>query len=104
MATVTVTVPDVNQVTVWGKVLDVFLQPIAASKILVMIDPTPQAIDNNFLDRTTNTVLTNEEGYFEMILPAKTFVTLTIPDANFTVSGMLPSEGIVEARNIGINP
>jgi len=104
MATVTITVPDVDQVTVWGKVLDVFLQPIAASKILITVDPTPQAVENNFLDRTTNTILTDEEGYFESILPAKVFISLSIPDANFTVAGMLPSEGIVEARNIGINP
>lgn len=104
MATVTITLPEDDFVTVWGYVKDPFLNPIPASKIVVKVDPIPQSVNNAFIDRTEYTTLTNDEGYFELLLPGKLFITLVILDANFRISGQLPNTGIVEARFLGINP
>ena len=105
MATVTITVPDPNMVTVWGYIVYPDNKPVVASKVLVKVDPSPQAFNNSLLDRTEYTTKTDETGYFEFQLIGGLNVTIINLDSNFKRSGTLPTYGFLEATKLGMtNP
>ena len=105
MATLTVTEPDPTFVTLYGTLRTPTWDPMKGTKVTIKVEPTPQMVNNTFMDRTEYSVLTDKNGYFEFVLPGQLFVTLIVLDANFKATGQLPSEGIMEATLLGrVNP
>jgi hypothetical protein len=105
MATLTVTEPDPTFVTLYGTLRYPDWTPMKGTKVIIKVEPTPQMVENTFLDRTELSVLTNKDGYFEFVLPGQIYVTLVVLDANFKATGQLPSSGTMEATLLGrVNP
>lgn len=63
--------------------------PICDTTILIRVNPAPQSSGSSILSKEDYTLYTNKQGYFEISLITGLKITVTIPEANFQISGIL---------------
>ena len=93
-----------NTVRLFGWVKDISLTPIAATKVLIRVTPTPQYSKTDIFSTDDISLITNEEGYFETSLAAGVGVTVIIPVADYQVSGVLPLKGEISVSDLDKQP
>lgn len=93
-----------DTVKLFGYVKDVSLNPIEATKVLVRVTPTPQNSGASIFSTDDISLITDEDGYFEVYLVAGIGVTVVIPIADYQVSGVLPLRGEVSVENLDRQP
>lgn len=93
-----------DTVKLFGYVKDISLNPIEATKVLIRVTPTPQYSGVNIFSTDDISLITDENGYFEVYLAAGIGVTVIVPVADYQVSGVLPLKGEISAANLDKQP
>lgn len=84
----------------FGYLKDISSKAIFDSRIKIRLNPAPQWSGDNLISKEDYTVYTDDNGYFEISLLGNTKVTVTIPEANFQVTGMLPPSGRMNVTDL----
>lgn len=95
-----ITVPA-GMVNLYG-FLKNFNEPFVAQTVKLHLTKTPQTKQNTTFGKAVQTTLSDENGYFNFLVPGNLHVTLTIPSCNFMQSGLLPYTGQFEYTNLGL--
>lgn len=91
----------IGKCKVFGWVKDPALNPIVATKIKYMISPNPQNLKGVLFDRSVyEQILTDENGYFEIVLAGGLAVTFTIPVTGFSATGVIPNLGSIQVTDL----
>lgn len=90
-----------HTVKLFGYLKDITQNPVVAADVRIILKPTPQYTNNILFNSNHLDLLTNEEGYFEVVLPGGLMVTVVIPITKFQVSGLLPLSGELNVLNLG---
>jgi hypothetical protein len=80
-------------VTVYGYVYTPSGAPVVNTKIVYSILNRPKEYAALAIDKTYQSVFTDEEGYFEISLFPDLLVKIVIPVTGRTVTGTVPYEG-----------
>lgn len=98
---VTIVSPIVNgYCLLYGYLKDISSNPIFDSAVRIRLNPAGQYPADTLISKEDYIIYSNEEGYFEIRLLANTKVTVTVPEANFQVTGMLPSKGRMNVTDL----
>lgn len=86
------TAPDslTNACLLQGSVIDLGLKGVDEVPIAYRIKEMPSAFKSSLLIKSTNIVYTDERGFFEILLPQNSVVTIAIDDAGFKKSLVIP--------------
>lgn len=88
-------------VKVYGDIKTLEGDPSVAVPVNLFISPAPQHSNNVLYERSQMTLLTDEQGHFEYVLPGGLQITVVIPSTKFQVTGILPLEGEINVINLG---
>lgn len=95
------TAPQLNHTAkVFGYVQTLNGEPSVAADVRIILNPSPQYTNNVLFDRTYLNLLTNEDGYFEYVLPGGAHITVVIPSTKFQVSGVVPLDGEINVLSL----
>lgn len=94
----------IPMVKLYGYVTDLIMRPAEATKILIRVAPAPQYSGQYIFSSSDIKLLSNENGYFEVSLPAGIGVTVIIPAADYQVSGVLPNQAEVQVTSLDKQP
>ena len=85
---------------IYGYVQKLDGEPSVAADVRIILMPSPQCTKDILFDRTYLDLLTNEEGYFEKVLPGGAHITVVIPSTKFQASGFVPLDGEINVLKL----
>lgn len=85
-------VPD-GKVKLYGYIKNLLDIPQENETVYIRLAKEPQTVGHTAIYKETVEVLTDENGYFEVLLPARSYVNISIPTTGLTITKILPFEG-----------
>lgn len=95
---------NITLVKLYGKFVDMTNTPIAGEPVFIRLRPVPQTIEDRTIIKDLYSIITDEEGYFEVELIGGINVVVSMPRASFQVSGVLPFMGTLDVVELGRQP
>lgn len=91
----------INMVTLEGFVHDTQNEPAPGAKVYIRLKPSPFDKGNITFLNTITVLITDDDGYFSVELPASKVAIVSIPSCNVQRSGLLPFTGTISLNQLG---